>query len=56
MFAILPEYPWWDKDKVEMEEYQKSQPLPDEFTYTSDNNDEWLTVDELKKIVADGNI
>ena len=48
MHVILPEYPWWDSERVELDIYQEGQPLPDGFTYTSDTNDQWLTVDDIK--------
>ncbi len=48
MFVVQPAaalwfgYHWSDVGK----------PLPDGFHYASDNNTEWLTVDEIRKIVA----
>jgi len=45
-FVIEPEHPFWRKENVE-----GGTPLPEEFRYTSDNNDRWLSGDELKKMV-----
>jgi UDP-N-acetylglucosamine 4,6-dehydratase len=28
------------------------QPLPDGFRYSSDSNEEWLTIDQIREIVA----
>jgi len=52
MYVILPEYTWWDKNRHEMDEYSRSKPVPEEFSYTSDMNEKWLTVDELRSMVA----
>lgn len=47
-FAIEPEHPFWGKDNL-----QGGKPLPEGFKYTSDNNEWWLTKDELKRIVKE---
>jgi UDP-N-acetylglucosamine 4,6-dehydratase/5-epimerase len=46
MFVIEPEMPWWGGN-VPME----GDPLPDGFSFTSDNNDTWLSVDELRQMI-----
>lgn len=46
-FLIEPEHPFWKKDN-----YMEGTPLPDGFRYTSDTNDQWLTREELKNMVA----
>jgi UDP-N-acetylglucosamine 4,6-dehydratase/5-epimerase len=47
-YVIQPEFPWW------REEYSNGgKPLPEGFTYISDVNDHWLTVDELRELVKD---
>lgn len=51
MYVILPNYSWWEKQN-----YDTSEKLPDGFIYTSNNNDEWLTVDDLRKIVYGSNL
>ncbi|VDH00946.1 UDP-glucose 4-epimerase [Lysinibacillus sphaericus] len=43
-YVIQPEFSWWS-DKVE-----GSHTLSDGFKYTSDTNDEWLTVEELREL------
>lgn len=45
-YAILPELSWWSN-----EGYEKGKSLPEGFAYTSDNNREWLTVEELSNLV-----
>jgi UDP-N-acetylglucosamine 4,6-dehydratase len=46
MFVILPEFPWWKH-----ENWVHGEPLADGFAYTSDTNDQWLTAEELRRIV-----
>ncbi len=48
-FVITPAHLWW-KDQPE----QKGRPLAEGFRYTSDNNTEWLTMDELLTMANDG--
>lgn len=47
-FVIEPEYPFWGKDDV-----QGGKLLPEGFRYTSDNNNWWLSKDELKRMVEE---
>lgn len=44
-YIIQPEFPWWSKKYAE-----GGKVLPDGFAYTSDNNNDWLTVEELCKL------
>ncbi len=46
MYVILPNMSWWNRKN-----YVDGKKLPENFIYTSDNNDSWLGVEELKKIV-----
>jgi UDP-N-acetylglucosamine 4,6-dehydratase len=46
MFVILPEHHPWGKI-----EWGQGKALPDGFAFTSDSNDRWLTVDELRDMV-----
>ncbi|WP_179295650.1 UDP-N-acetylglucosamine 4,6-dehydratase (inverting) [Bacillus sp. FJAT-45350] len=47
-YVIQPEFPWW------REEFSNGgKPLPEGFTYISDVNDHWLTVDELRELIKD---
>ena len=47
-FIIEPEYPFWDKNHL-----KEGKILPDGFKYTSENNDKWLTQNELMKIIKE---
>ncbi|MEM5875582.1 MAG: UDP-N-acetylglucosamine 4,6-dehydratase (inverting) [Candidatus Aenigmatarchaeota archaeon] len=44
-FVIEPEHPWWKR-----ESWQGGKKLPDGFRYTSDNNTQWLTIEELRRL------
>ena len=46
MYVIMPNLSWWERQN-----YKTGKKLPDDFVYTSNNNDEWLTVDDLTKII-----
>lgn len=46
MYVIMPNYPWWEKLN-----YQTGSKVPEGFRYTSDNNDEWLGVEDLREII-----
>lgn len=45
-YVIQPEFPWWD---AHFEDGGKS--LPDGFSYTSDKNNQWLTVEDLRALI-----
>lgn len=45
-FVIEPEYLFWEKDTL-----KGGKTLPANFGYTSDNNNWWLTKEELKKML-----
>jgi len=47
-YIIQPEFPWWSKKYAD-----DGKELPDGFVYTSDNNVEWLTVEQLRKLAED---
>ena len=46
MYVIMPSHSWWER-----KEYGDGEPMPENFVYTSDRNDEWMTVEELRRIV-----
>ena len=46
MYVILPTYTWWKRSN-----YKTGQKLPEGFTYTSDQNDEWMSSEDLEKII-----
>ncbi|MEB2282520.1 UDP-N-acetylglucosamine 4,6-dehydratase (inverting) [Lysinibacillus xylanilyticus] len=45
-YAILPELSWWS-NAIE----NRGKPLPESFAYTSENNTEWLTIEQLKEFI-----
>ena len=47
-YVIQPELPWWPKGQL-----NDGKALPDGFAYTSDNNTEWLTIEQLKDLVEE---
>lgn len=48
MFIIKPQFRWWERRNG-----IKGDPLPDGFSFTSDQNDRWLTSEELLNLVED---
>lgn len=50
-YVIQPEFGWWTRHKNALEVSGAKQ-VADNFRYSSDNNDKWLSLDELKAIVA----
>ncbi|MBK3494835.1 UDP-N-acetylglucosamine 4,6-dehydratase (inverting) [Viridibacillus sp. YIM B01967] len=46
-YVIQPEFSWWSKEFSE-----GSKTLDESFSYTSDNNTEWLTVEQLRDLVG----
>lgn len=47
-YIITPQFPWWGK-----ENWAGGKTVPEGFRYGSDNNDWWLTIDELKGIAGE---
>lgn len=47
-YVIEPEFPFWLK-----EDRDGGKELPEGFEYTSDKNDDWLTVEQLQNLVGD---
>ncbi|KGA82427.1 UDP-N-acetylglucosamine 4,6-dehydratase (inverting) [Lysinibacillus fusiformis] len=45
-YVIQPQFSWWSRDYV-----TEGKSLPDGFSYTSDNNTNWLTIDDLKGLI-----
>ena len=45
-YAIQPALSWWTNSKTE-----GCKPCSENFAYTSDKNDRWLTVDELRQFI-----
>ncbi|WP_249663937.1 polysaccharide biosynthesis protein, partial [Lysinibacillus sp. D4B1_S16] len=45
-YVIQPQFSWWSHDYV-----TEGNTLPDGFSYKSDNNTNWLTIDDLKGLI-----
>lgn len=43
MYVIQPAHPWWGKTK----RWADGKPLPEDFHYSSDNNNVWMTDEQL---------
>jgi len=48
-YVIHPAFPWWGEDLA----YETGHPVPDGFTYASNTNDRWLTVEELRDLLGE---
>ncbi len=49
MFVIMPQFSWWERTN-----YKNAEKVPEGFHYTSNENEEWLRVDDLKRIISRG--
>ena len=47
-YVIQPEFSWWSEEFK-----QGSKPLPDDFHYVSNENTQWLTIEELRELVEE---
>jgi len=50
VFVVLPEHSWWDSKGSNI----MGRPVEDGFSYSSDNNPTWITVDELRELLPTG--
>ncbi len=48
MYIIMPNYPWWKQ-----ENYSDGIKLTDNFHYSSNNNQKWLSLDDLRNITKE---
>jgi UDP-N-acetylglucosamine 4,6-dehydratase len=48
VYVVLPEHPWWNEQGSNL----AGTPLPTDFVYASDTNDEWLTVEALRGLLG----
>jgi UDP-N-acetylglucosamine 4,6-dehydratase len=46
MYVVMPTHSWWERMN-----YKTGQNLPEGFIYRSDNNSEWLTVEDLRQFI-----
>ncbi|MFA5114006.1 MAG: UDP-N-acetylglucosamine 4,6-dehydratase (inverting) [Candidatus Margulisiibacteriota bacterium] len=45
-YVIQPAFHWWRK-----ENHSAGKPVPENFSYSSDNNGQWLTIPQLRKMI-----
>jgi UDP-N-acetylglucosamine 4,6-dehydratase len=48
MFVVQPAHPWWQPGH-----WPEGRELPDGFTYSSNNNSEWLSTEQLQELVKE---
>ena len=48
VFLVMPEHPWWD----ELGPTAVGKAVDDDFEYASNTNDEWLSIDDLRSVLA----
>ena len=48
MFVVQPAHPWWESGSL-----KGGRSLPEGFRYGSDNNSQWLNVDDLRVLTED---
>ena len=48
LYVIMPQFSWWRQQN-----YQDANALPDGFLYSSNNNDRWLTLNQLKNMALE---
>jgi UDP-N-acetylglucosamine 4,6-dehydratase len=48
VYLVMPEHPWWD----ELGPTAVGKAMDDDFEYASNTNDEWLSIDELRTVLA----
>jgi UDP-N-acetylglucosamine 4,6-dehydratase len=46
MYVIMPPHTWWHRKN-----YVEAVKMPEGFIYTSDSNEEWMSVEDLQKII-----
>lgn len=50
-YVIQPDFVWWPRDQYAAEYGGK--PVGEGFSYSSDNNDHWLTIQELRTMIGE---
>ena len=55
MYVVQPAHSWWER-----ENWKQARPLPEGFRYSSDNNSQWMTTQELFQLInessSDGDV
>jgi UDP-N-acetylglucosamine 4,6-dehydratase len=47
-YIIKPEYDWWNKKN-----HEDGQPVEDGFEYNSGDNEDWLSIEEMRRIIEE---
>ncbi len=50
-YIIQPDFVWWEKEKFIAKNGGKK--VAEEFSYSSDANDQWLTIEALRKMIGE---
>ena len=48
-YIIQPDFEWWQEKKL----HKDGTPVVENFEYTSDNNKQWLTIDEIRRLIQE---
>ena len=48
-YIIQPDFDWWSKENL----HKEGKPVSKDFEYHSGNNDNWLTIKQMRKIVSE---
>lgn len=49
-YIIEPAFDWWNPDERNLD---GGEPVSEDFKYSSDNNEDWLSVDDLREIISE---
>jgi len=50
-YVIQPQFSWWDEDQYRS--HNGGRKVPEEFSYSSDKNEWWLTIEELRQMIGE---
>ena len=50
-YVIRPAFHWWDYDEGNALDGLQGKPVAEDFEYSSDNNAEWMTAEDLRRVV-----
>jgi FlaA1/EpsC-like NDP-sugar epimerase len=46
VYVVLPEHPWWEHSS-----WLEGEPMAEGFVYSSDHNERWLSIEELRAML-----
>lgn len=50
-YLIQPDFHWWNKDEGAVYGDEEGRPVAEDFHYASNTNKDWVTVDDLKRLI-----